>query len=114
MDCFTSFARTGCRDTQGQRVGIRKDEFSICNLERRPRWWADGWIASLRSQGRGVGIHKDGEWEDAKTDFQYVFAYYVLERPDLVEQLGTPTRSGSIYIIAIATVANFCVGNTFG
>jgi hypothetical protein len=59
-------------------------------------------------------VRKDREWAYAKTNFQYVFAYYVLERPDLVEQLGTPTRSGSIYIITIATVANFCVGNTFG
>jgi hypothetical protein len=114
MDCFTAFAKTESGNTQRQRVGIRKDGFLICNLERRPWWWADGWIASLRSQGRGVGIRKDREWEYAKTNFQYVFAYYVLERPDLVEQLGTPTRSGSIYIITIATVANFCVGNTFG
>jgi hypothetical protein len=87
------------------------------------------WITSWHSLGlrmkntknarerRGRLLHcvrKDREWEYAKTNFQYVFAYYVLERPDLVEQLGTPTRSGSIYIITIATVANFCVGNTFG
>ena len=59
LDCFTSFAKTRRRYSQrpGRRYGYLSSRAK--RGDPRPLWWTDGWIASLRSQRRGVDIRKD-------------------------------------------------------